>query len=233
MSLLRWLYVHWAVLWFPATIAFASLYDPTHPHALLPFAFVPARFAAMLLSWPMAVAVAPMAAGLAIARRAWARSDAFSSTDKMAMLWFLLSASWFHIGCDVLSGLFAVMPNMTEAYGAMNDALLLPRYSPERIGLDVVYWFELFVQMPLAYATFALYARRSPMRPAVECFLCGLHVVGTVAYYVPDMILGHTTHPLLTNMDRALASLWIWVPSALALRAARALARQSAARVPA
>jgi hypothetical protein len=228
MKTLRWLYIHWAALLFPATIVFASLYDPTNAGAPLPFSFAPSRFAAMIFSWPMALVVLPMAAGFVLARRAWARSGAFSLSDKMAMVWFLMCASWFHIGCDVLSGLFQVMPNMTEAYRAMNDALLQPRHHPDRIVLDVVYWFELFVQMPLAYLTFWLYAIRSPARPTVECFLCGLHVLGTVAYYIPDMVLGHTTHPLLTNMDRAMASLWIWVPAALALRAS--LVRLSPAR---
>ncbi len=221
MAILRWLYVHWAALLFPATIAFASLYDPTNADALLPFAFVPARFAQMIFSWPMALAVVPMSVGFALARRAWARSGAFSLTDKMAMVWFLMSASWFHIGCDVLSGLFQVMPNMTDTYRAMTEAHWRPRYHADRILLDVVYWFELCVQMPLAYSTFWLYAARSRLRPGVECFLCGLHVTGTVAYYVPDILIGHATHPLLTSMDRVMASLWIWVPCALAVRAAR------------
>jgi hypothetical protein len=230
MTALRWLYVSWAALLFPATIAFASLYDPANPDALLPFAFAPTRFAAMIFSWPMALVAVPMAAGFWVARRAWAKSGAFSLTDKMAMVWFLMSATWFHIGCDVLSGLFQVMPNMTEAYAAMNAANLRPIHHPERIVLDVVYWFELFVQAPLAWLTFWLYAIRSPLRPGVECFLCGLHVTGTVAYYLPDVIQAHATHPLLTNLDRGMASLWIFVPAALALRATRSLREKAAKR---
>jgi hypothetical protein len=224
---LRWLYVHWPALLFPATILYASLYDPTHLDALLPFAFVPARFAAMLFSWPFALVAVPMAAGYAIARRAWARGG-YSLGDRFAMVWFLMSATWFHIGCDVLSGLLQVMPNMTDAYRAMNAANWQPLFHPDRIVLDVVYGFELFVQAPLAALTFALYVTRSPARPTVESFLCGLHVVGTIAYYVPDIVLGRTTHVLLTNLDRALASLWIWIPCALALRATRE--RMAAAR---
>lgn len=223
-ALLQRLCVYWPALLFPATIAFGSLYDPTRPEAALPFAFVPARLTAMVFSWPMALVVVPMAAGFAVARRAWARGG-FSLTDRMAMVWFLMCATWFHIGCDVFSGLLQVMPSLSDAYRGMNAANLRPLHHPDRIVLDVVYWFELFVQAPLAAATFWLYAIRSPARPTVECFLCGLHVVGTVAYYVPDIVIGHTTHPLLTNMDRALASLWIWVPSALALRATLSRAR--------
>jgi hypothetical protein len=223
-NLPRWLFVFWPALLFPATVAFGSLYDPTRPDAPLPFAFAPARFAAMIFSWPMALVVAPMAAGFVLAQRAWARGG-FSLGDRFAMVWFLMSATWFHIGCDVFSGLLQVMPSLSDAYRGMNAANLRPLHHPDRVVLDVVYWFELFVQAPLAALTFWLYATRSRARPAVECFLCGLHVVGTVAYYVPDIVLGQTTHPLLTNMDRALASLWIWVPSALALRATRSAAR--------
>jgi hypothetical protein len=225
-AMLRWLAVYWPALLFPATIAFASLYDPTRPDALLPFAFVPSRFTAMIFSWPMALVALPMAAGFALARRAWARGG-YSLGDRLAMVWFLMSATWFHIGCDVLSGLLQVMPNLTETYQAMNAANLQPLHHPDRIVLDVVYWFELLVQMPLAALTFWLYAIRSPLRPGVECFVCGLHVTGTVAYYVPDVILGDTTHVVLTNMDRAMASLWIWVPAALAVRATRSLRRRN------
>ena len=221
MTTLRSLYVHWSVVLFLATVVAAGLYDPANAGALLPFALAPARFAA-LVSWPMALALLPMAAGFVIARRAWARDGSFSLTDKMATVWFLMCATWFHLGCDILSGLFQVMPDVTDVYRAMNAALWKPMHDPARVVLDVVYWFELFVQMPLAWLTFGLYVTRSPARPAVESFLCGLHITGTVAYYVPDLILGQTTHPLLTNADRAMASLWIWVPAALAIRAARA-----------
>ena len=217
---LRWLFVYWPAVLFPATVAFGSLYDPTRPDAAFPFAFVPARFTAMIFSWPMAVVVAPLAAGFVIARRAWARGG-FSLGDRFAMVWFLMSATWFHIGCDVLSGLLQVMPSLSDAYRGMNAANWQPLLHPDRVVLDVVYGFELFAQAPLAALTFWLYATRSPARPTVETFLCGLHVVGTVAYYVPDLVLGRTTHALLTNMDRVLASLWIWVPCALAFRATR------------
>jgi hypothetical protein len=224
MRVRAWLIVHWPVLLFLATVVFATLYDPTHPDAGLPVAFAPTRFAAWI-SWPLALVLVPMGVGYAFVRRAWARGD-FSPTDRMAMVWFLMCATWFHIGCDVLSGFLQVMPNVTDVYRAMTPGLELPRHARGRIGLDVVYWFELFVQMPLCWLVVFLYVRRSAARPAVECFLCGLHVTGTVAYYVPAVILGVTAHPLLTPGDRILASLWIVVPSALAVRAARSLVAQ-------
>ena len=84
--------------------------------------------------------------GIVFVRRAWQDKSGFSDTDKMATLWFLLNATWFHTGCDIMSGLFQVMPNI---------------------------------------------------------------------------ILGHSPHILMSNLDRLIASLWIVVSVALTVRAAR------------
>jgi len=139
----------------------------------------------------------------------------------MATLWFLLNATWFHTGCDIMSGLFQVMPNLTESYIALNDVHSLPMHHPERVYYDTMYWFELFVEAPLALLVTALYLRQSKIRPVVESFLNGLYVAGTVAYYMPNIILGHSPHILMSNLDRLIASVWIVVSVGLTIRTVR------------
>ena len=157
-------------------------------------------------------------------RRTWQTKSGFSDTDKMATLWFLLNATWFHTGCDIMSGLFQVMPNLTESYIALNDVHNLPMHHPDRVYFDTIYWFEVFVEAPLALVVTWLYLRQAKVRPVVEALLNGLYIAGTVAYYVPNIILGHSPHILMSNLDRLIASVWIAVSIALTVRAARQIA---------
>ena len=76
----------------------------------------------------------------------------------------------------------------------------------------------------LALIVASLYLRQAKIRPIVESFLNGLYVAGTVAYYAPNIILGHSPHILMSNLDRLFASVWIVVSVALTVRAARQIA---------
>jgi len=232
MQLKRTLYVHWPVVMMVGTIALACMLDPTDTHAVLAFRFGAGRWLEMLLSPYLIACVLVAAIGLRHAHRVWSGAPAgqFSDTDKMVTVWFLMNACWYHTGCDVASGLFQVMPNLRDAYAVSNGAHNFPMHHPARAFLDAVYWFELFVQLPLCVLTYFLYLRRSPLRPVVESFLCGLHLTGTVAYYLPNVLMGETTNPVLSNIDRTIASVWIVVPAWLAFRAAQQVRDAFAAR---
>lgn len=223
MKLFRSLYVYWTVLLFAATVIIGWLYDPTKIESVFPFSWSLARVAATLGSPVFWMFALPSVAGIIIARRVWRTQSGFTATDKMATLWFLLNATWFHLGCDVFSGLFQVMPNLTDAYVALNDVHNLPMHHPDRIVIDAIYWFELLVEAPLALLVYVLYLRKAKIRPLVEAFLSGLYVAGAVAYYMPNIILGHSPHILFSNLDRVIASFWIWVPVALTIRSVRQL----------
>ena len=149
----------------------------------------------------------------------WKTGAPFSDTDKFAMVWFLMNATWYHTGCDVMSGLFQVMPNLRDAYAISNAAHNYPMHDLHRIALDTVYWLELFIQVPLCIIVIALYAKRSPARPVVEAVLCALHFAGTWAYYVPYLLMGETNNPIISNIDRTVALAWVIVPALLAWRA--------------
>lgn len=214
------LYIYWSAIFGAFTVGIACFYDPANAEAMLPFGFDGGRIVAMFTGWPLWVSIVPATVGIVYANRVWKTAE-FTTTEKAATIWFLMNAAWYHIGCDVFSGLFQVMPNLTECYAASNAVHHQPMHHPDRIYLDMVYWFELFVQMPLCYLTYWLYLKRSSARPAVEVFLCGLHLTGTVAYYLPALLMGETTHPVFSNLDRSIATLWIIVPILLTVRAMR------------
>jgi len=221
MKLSRLLYVYWPVLLFASTAVVGWFYDPAQMESLLPFSWDASRFIASLSSPVFWTFVGLSVGGIVFARGTWKAKLSFTDTDKMATLWFLLNATWFHTGCDIMSGLFQVMPNLTESYIALNDVHSLPMHHPDRVYYDAIYWFELFVEAPLALLVTALYLRQSKIRPVVESFLNGLYIAGTVAYYMPNIILGHSPHILMSNLDRLIASVWIVVSVALTIRAVR------------
>jgi hypothetical protein len=218
---MRFLHVYWPVLLFLATAFTSWLYDPALLDSPLPFSFDISRVIASLTSPAFLTFFGLSIAAIVLARRAWAGNPGFSATDKMATLWFLLNATWFHTGCDIMSGLFQVMPNLTESYIALNDVHRMPMHHPDRVYYDAIYWFEVFVEAPLALFVGILYLRQAKIRPIVETFLNGLYVAGTVAYYMPNIILGHNPHILMSNLDRLIASVWIWVSIGLTIRSVR------------
>lgn len=223
MKLSRFLHVYWPVLLFASTAVIGWFYDPAEIESAFPFSWSFSRFLASLSSPVFWTFLILSVAGIVIARRVWQTKSGFTATDKMATLWFLLNATWFHTGCDVMGGLFQVMPNLSEAYVALNDVHNMPMHHPDRIVLDTIYWFELLVEAPLALLVSVLYLKQSKTRPIVEAFLNGLYIAGTMAYYMPNIILGHSPHILMSNLDRAIASVWIWVSVGLTIRSIRQL----------
>lgn len=224
MKLRRVLYVYWPVLLFASTAVTSWLYDSALVESTFPFSWDSSRVVASLVSPVFWTFVLLSIAGIVFAHRTWRGKAGFSDTDKMATLWFLLNATWFHTGCDIMSGLFQVMPNLTESYIALNDVHNLPMHHPGRVYFDTIYWFEVFVEAPLALVVTWLYLRQARVRPVIEAFLNGLYIAGTVAYYMPNIILGHSPHILMSNLDRLIASVWIVVSVALTVRAARQIA---------
>lgn len=229
MSLRQYAYVYWSASFMVFTVVLASLFDPAGDRSTLALSFDADRVIAMISSPYLLVCVAFAVAGIAHANRVWASGDGFSVTDKMATIWFLMNACWYHTGCDIFSGLFQVMPNLRDCYEASNAAHLMPMHHPDRAYLDMVYWFEMFVQLPFCVLVYFLYLKKSRIRPPVETFLCALHLTGTVAYYLPNLLMGESSHPIMSNLDRGIALLWIFVPLALSVRAVRQVAEMTPA----
>ena len=223
MKLSRLLHVYWPVLLFAATAIIGWFYEPSKIDTVFPFSWDFSRILVSLTSPVFLTFFVLSVMGIVMVRRVWRTQSGFSDTDKMATLWFLLNATWFHTGCDIMSGLFQVMPNLTESYIALNDVHNMPMHHPDRIVIDTIYWFELLVETPLALLVTVLYLKQSKVRPIVEAFLNGLYIAGAVAYYMPNIILGHSPHILISNLDRLIASVWIWVSVGLTIRSIRQL----------
>ena len=169
--------------------------------------------AAMLSSPPMLCCAAAVAAGCS-----WACRAQLPRVDRLAAIWHLVNATFFFFGCDVMSGLFGVVPAMSEQYLTMDR-----RHERRRHELDAMYWAELAVHIPFSAAVFYGYVSRSAWTPLLESFLGGVTLLGTLAYYVPELLTGgHNWLPGAVGVaTTALGGVWIAVPLCLLARSVR------------
>jgi hypothetical protein len=231
----RLLTIYWPVLFALAVALLGAVLDPVASTAqdTLALRFEAQPFIDLLTFWGFWACVAGATYGIVRAHRAWSRDPGgWSDTDRMIIIWYLMNACWFHTGCDALSGLFQVMPNLTESYQVSNAVHLAPRYHVSRAFLDAVYWLELLVELPLCILVYRLSLARSLWAHLVEIALCALHFAGTLAFYVPNLLMGEVSNPIVSNLDRAIGSVWIIVPTLLALRAMAIIKVQIQRRAP-
>jgi len=92
------------------------------------------------------------------------QAELFVTSEHASMNWWLCNLFWFHIGCDVLSGYYQVMPVLTDLYKRMNPAHLEEQWHPLRQHLDAAYLLELLVEAPLAAWVLYLYWVGDPAR---------------------------------------------------------------------
>ena len=223
-SIRRVLTIYWPAFMAVATVLLAVLIDHRDTRGLT-LNWNAERTRALILSPYIWLCTTAAVTGIVYAKRTWAENTtAYSTADKMITIWFLMGACWYHTGCDFLSGLLQVMPTLRDFYISSNAVHLHPMHHPARAYIDAVYYLEILVQTPLCILTYLLYLRRSAIRPVVEASLCALHFAGTVAFYIPNLLAGETTHPILSNLDRCIGMLWIIIPIVLTVRAARQVA---------
>ena len=129
----------------------------------------------------------------------WALSQGVGQQTKMQQLilfWHLTNATWWSLGCDVFSGLFAVMPLLNNTYLLIDAKHTLgPPISEPRIILDVVYILELTLHVPVSLLAFILYVKKSPSRFIVEACVSGAQIAGVYAYYLPEGLTGGHNWP--------------------------------------
>jgi len=227
----RTLYVHFWPILMGFTVLAAVLVPP--PEATLEL--IKANKMEFHMKSILGFALSPAflgCAALAVGGYIWGMSSSHplhraSATEQMIALWHLTNAMWWSFGCDVLSGLFAVMPNMNILYVAIDS-----KHAGDvakRAGLDVVYWVELFIHVPVSWWCFHRYVKQSKERRIVEAFLCGCQVVGCIAYYGSEILEsidrgtfkgGHWPwdYQLLFWLGVGFGLVWIIVPIALLKR---------------
>lgn len=180
------------------------------------------------LSAPFLATALPMFAGLAYLA-SFVRRHSFSNQEHASMVWWLVNLFWFHTGCDILSGLFQIMPVTTQIYERMSPGHLNPKiFAEPRVHLDTGYVLELLVEVPLAAWVLWLFMRRDPARHVAEVFALAVQFAGTVCYYAPGLYKMEVAC-WLSWADRACGSVWIIYPIIL-LRGHLAAARKEIAR---
>ena len=128
--------------------------------------------------------------------------------DQFCTIWHLTNGTWsklaqplsslkysvhrWSLGCDVLSGLFEVMPVLRDHYKTIDVKHLQPSM---RSGLDACYWTEATIHVPLSLLCFVLYVRRSEKRHLLEMFVLGVQLEGCVMYYLPEWLDGGSNWP--------------------------------------
>lgn len=157
-----------------------------------------------------------------------------SDTEKALALWHLSNATWWSFGCDVLSGYFAVMPLLSSHYDTVDGKHSLPAgafatladgsKAPAltRSGLDAVYLCELCIHVPLSWIVFWAYHRRDVQwRGTLESVLCAVQVIGTICYYLPEILDGSHYYPdggIALWFGVYFGLLWIFLPIAIIVR---------------
>jgi hypothetical protein len=225
----RLLYIYWSLIFAVGVALLAACLDPvaSTEQRTLVLRFEAQPFVNLFTFWGLWVCVAAASFGIFWANKAWRDNpNGWNDTDKMVIIWYLMNACWFHTGCDVLSGLLQVMPNITESYAVSNAVHHHPRYHESRAFLDSVYWLEILIEVPLCIAVYQLSLKRSVWAHPIEIALCAFHFAGTITFYVPNILTGVVTNPVVSNLDRVVGAVWMVVPTILAIRSMRIIKAQ-------
>lgn len=154
----------------------------------------------------------PMLIGVLALRSFFLAHKTLDSVERGMMVWWLTNIFFFHTHCDLLSGYYQVMPNLSEIYAAMTPQHQSPQWAEPRLHLDTTYFLELTVEVPLAIFVLLLYLRRHPGRYFAETFAVAVQMAGTVIYYTPPLIKREATPSWVCYFDRSFGAVWIMFP---------------------
>mmetsp|Transcript_1994 Transcript_1994/g.4013 ORF Transcript_1994/g.4013 Transcript_1994/m.4013 type:complete len:253 (+) Transcript_1994:209-967(+) len=196
MSLLRFAYRYWAVIFMAVCISAVIFLPLKEENGVLVEPTEADSVYAFITSVPLLVSVTVTISGLA-----WSLGylglTSLPDTEVMAMVWHLTNGTWWSCGCDSWSGLFKIMPRMRTLYLILDnkhgvnfaDQTKVAPWNPAQSALESVYWAETTIHVPLALLSFYLYAKRDPRRYIVEAFLGGAQLVGCYGYYGPETLI--------------------------------------------
>lgn len=106
--------------------------------------------------------------------------------DTRVANWFLMNGIYFNLFCDVVSGQFQMMDELSNQYRKVE-----PRYviGPYKDNGQSVFWTsmcEIFMQSPFGILIYYGYYRNKSWRRPLEIILGVLHTAGVWWFYVPE-----------------------------------------------
>ena len=146
------------------------------------------------------------------------RNTKLRKVEKALTLWALTNATWWSFGCDVLSGYFAVMPVLRDHYNVVDTKHMILN---QRSGLDAVYLCEFLIHVPLCWMVFFSYHSNWSFTRTLETALSGIQIVGTWAYYIPEILDGQNHYPkggIALYFGVYFGLLWIILPALIIVR---------------
>lgn len=208
--------VFWPLLFSMGTAGMQALVDPS-ACVWPPKLDFSGQQLALVVKSPVWLCTAVPAILGALVLQAIGKSRGFSVADRAYLVWWHVNLFWFHIGCDILSGHFQVMPVLTELYTLMSPAHAHPRWHPERQHFDCAYGLELYVEVPFAAWLVYLFMTQDHRRYLVELVGLTVQFAGTVVYYLPGLMRGE--HECwLSYADKFCGSFWIAFPAYVFIR---------------
>ncbi|CAL1135482.1 unnamed protein product [Cladocopium goreaui] len=212
----EFIYVWWPYLFAVATIMLQAVVDPAEC-IWPPKLELSGQQAALLAKTPVWLCTAGPTLIGPFLLNFMARKRNLSAMDRQSLMWWHVNAWWFHTGCDVFSGLYQIMPVLTELYTHMSPVHVKERWHPEREHLDCAYGLELFVEAPFALWLVYLFMTQDHRRYLIELAALGIQFAGTVVYYLPGIMrLEHACW--LSHADRFCGSFWIIWPTYVFIR---------------
>eukprot|EP01130_Rhizamoeba_saxonica_P000275 TRINITY_DN10250_c0_g1_i1.p1 TRINITY_DN10250_c0_g1~~TRINITY_DN10250_c0_g1_i1.p1 ORF type:complete len:239 (-),score=22.59 TRINITY_DN10250_c0_g1_i1:19-735(-) len=123
-------------------------------------------------------------------------------SDRSLAIWALSNAYFWSSTFDVCSGFFGVTPNLNEHYITIDVKHLSPlgreinnEPALTRSGLDAVYLSEMCLHVPLSFLVFYCYVTKKRSTKLLESFVSGVQLMGTIAYYLPEILDGSKSYP--------------------------------------
>ena len=110
------------------------------------------------------------------------------------------------------------MPVLRDHYNVVDSKHL---NEEGRSGLDAVYLSEFMIHVPLCWLVFFSYHYDMPFTRTLETALSGIQIIGTWAYYVPEILDGQKHYPkkgIALWFGVYFGILWIVLPTLIIIR---------------
>jgi hypothetical protein len=160
--------------------------------------------------------------------------------DRARARWYLLNGVHIHLILDVLVGTYHYLPPFAATYCFFDSRYCDVAASDYATALHTVSLLEVLVMFPLCVALYGMYHRGSAARDVTEVVVCCFQFIGTVFYFVPELLRKDTLGSFIADWGleftlKHLVCFWFLlfatflyfvIPVALGVHAALRIVRQ-------